>query len=283
MSMSSADNQPVISHQTTAQNEVVENVLSRYQQNELFIPQYQRDADQWDEIKKSLFIESILNRLTVPAFYVAASEDNPDVSEVVDGQQRLTTLNAFYTGRFTLNTNAECPYYGPSAHYAGKRFVDLAETWQKVFRRYNLTLVSLPPGMELSLRLEIFRRINEGGTPLSGQDIRLGYYSESQAVRFLQAAGIFDATREGAKRIIQDVGYPWPWSNYPNEADQWTQWWQDTKTVLGQTPAEMFLWFLISRYRDKVAAILSNASNLAANLKLTFRGNTEEVLDIFCA
>jgi hypothetical protein len=137
--------------------------------------------------------------------------------------------------------------------------------------------------MELSLRLKIFRRINEGGTPLSGQDIRLGYYSQSQAVRFIQAAGIFDPTREGAKRIIQDVGYPWPWSNYPNEAAQWTEWWQDTKTALGQTPAEMFLWFLISHYRDKVAAILSNASNLAANLKLTFRGNTEEVLDIFCA
>ena len=65
--MSAADNQPVISHQTTAQNEVVENVLSRFHQKELFIPPYQRDADQWDDVKKSLFIESILNRLTVPA------------------------------------------------------------------------------------------------------------------------------------------------------------------------------------------------------------------------
>ena len=193
----------------------------------------------------------------------------------------MTTLNAFYRGQFTLNTNAECPYYGPSAHYAGKRFEDMAESWQKVFRRYNLTLVSLPPGMELGLRPEIFRRINEGGTPLSGQDIRLGYYSQSQAVRFIQAAGIFDSNREGAKRITQDVGYPWPWFNYSREAAQWTEWWQNTRTVLGQTPAEMVLWFLVSRYRDKVEAILKDGNHMASNLKLTFRGNTEEVLDIF--
>lgn len=91
--MNQADNQPVISQQTVAQNEAVENVLSRFQHKELFVPPYQRDADQWDEDKKSLFIESILNRRTVPAFYLASSEDNAEVAEVVDGQQRLTTLN----------------------------------------------------------------------------------------------------------------------------------------------------------------------------------------------
>lgn len=281
--MSQADNIPVIAYQTVAQNEAVENVLTRFQQRELFIPHYQRDADQWDEIKKSLFIESILNRLTVPAFYLASAEDNAEVSEVVDGQQRLTTLNAFYTGQFEMSPNSECPYYGPSAHYAGKKYDNLADVWQKAFRRYNLTLVSLPPGMELSLRLEIFRRINEGGTPLSGQDIRLGYYSQSEGVRFMQAVGIFDSTRDGAQRIIQDIGYPWPWGNYGLEATEWKNWWSDTKTALGQTPSETFLWFLISRYRDKVEDILNNPGNLASNLKLTFRGNIEEVLDIFCA
>src|SRR5437660_5755509 len=125
--MSSADNQPVISHQTTAQNEVVENVLSRYQQNELFIPQYQRDADQWDDIKKSLFIESVLNRLTVPAFYFAPNEADSQVSDVVDGQQRLTTLLAFFNNEFTLSKSDDCPYYGNSSHYAGKKYDQLAE------------------------------------------------------------------------------------------------------------------------------------------------------------
>ncbi len=100
--MSYPEDQPVVATQTTAQNEAVENVMRRYQEDELFIPPYQRDADQWDKIKKSLFIESVLNRLTVPAFYLASDENNPEVFEIVDGQQRLTTLNDFYTNKFTL-------------------------------------------------------------------------------------------------------------------------------------------------------------------------------------
>jgi uncharacterized protein with ParB-like and HNH nuclease domain len=166
------EDQPVISitNQTTAQNEAVETVMLRYKENELFIPPYQRDADQWDNIKKSLFIESVLNRLTVPAFYLASDENNPEIFEIVDGQQRLTTLNDFYTNKFVLAEIEKCPYYGNSPHYAGKKYEDLSDNWRKAFRRYNLTLVSLPSNMDLSLRLEIFRRINEGGTPLSGQN-----------------------------------------------------------------------------------------------------------------
>lgn len=281
--MSYSEDQPVITSQTLAQNEAVENVMSRYRDRELFIPPYQRDADQWDDTKKSIFIESVLNRLTIPAFYLANNESNPEVFEVVDGQQRLTTLNAFFTNQFTLLGSDECPYYGNSAHYAGKRYKDLAENWQRTFRRYNLTLVSLPPNMELSLRLEIFRRINEGGTPLSGQDIRLSYYSQSEAVRFIQTVGFFDSLREGSKRVIEDVGYPWIWSQYSEASEQWKEWWSGSRTALGQTASEMFLWYLISKYRNRIDEILIARERLATNLKLTFRGNSDEVLDIVYA
>ena len=123
--MNLQDNQPVVTQQTIAQNEAVENVLTRFEVNEIVIPQYQRDADQWDDSKKSLFIESVLNRLTVPAFYFALSQENSDVTEVVDGQQRLTTLVAFFNNDFALSSNDDCPYYGASAHYAGKTYREL--------------------------------------------------------------------------------------------------------------------------------------------------------------
>ena len=280
--MNTPENQPVVTNQTIAQNEAVENVLGRFDKREITIPQYQRDADQWDESKKSLFIESVLNRLTVPAFYFATSEDDPDVFEVVDGQQRLTTLLAFFSKSFTLSESDECPYYGASSHYAGKTYADLADVWQRAFRRYNLTLVTLPADVELSLRLEIFRRINEGGTPLSGQDIRLGYYSQSRCVRFIQAAGIFDPSRQGAQRMIENLGYPWPWTPDVERAAQWKEWWEDSKAAVGQTASEMFLWYLIGRHRDRVVDLLGDQKAIA-ELKLHFRGNTDEVLDIFCA
>ena len=101
---------PIITRQTTAQNEAVETVLTRLEEKEIFIPTYQRDSDEWDEVKKSLFIESILNRLTVPAFYLAPSEEDPDKLEVIDGQQRLTTLLAFYRNKYALLDDEQCPY-----------------------------------------------------------------------------------------------------------------------------------------------------------------------------
>jgi len=281
--MINTSNQPVITQQTIAQNESVRNVLSRFlEEHEIIIPEYQRDADQWDEIKKSIFIESVLNRLTVPAFYFALGEKDTNISEVVDGQQRLTTLAAFFNNTFTLTESNECPYYGDSSHYAGKTYRDLDTKWQNIFRSYNLTLVTLPETVDLSLRLEIFRRINEGGTPLTGQDIRLSYYSQSPCVRFIQAVGIYDPDRSGSERMIKALGYSRPWKEDNTRAEEWKDWWEDSKVAVGQTASEMFLWYLVGEYRDKLDVLRGNGNELE-DLKIRFRGNTDEVLDIICA
>lgn len=203
--MAETNDQPIVGGANTAQNEAVETVLKRLEEGELFVPSYQRDSDEWDDNKKSLFIESILNRLTVPAFYLAPSEGDPDKFEVVDGQQRLTTLASFFGKKYRLQPDDDCPYFGASVQYAGLTYQEIHDSWQKAFRRYNLTLVALPPGMPLNLRLEIFR-----GTPLSGQDIRLSYYSESPTVRFIQLAGIYDKERAGSKRMLRSSNFGWP-------------------------------------------------------------------------
>jgi len=276
---------PVVAGQTTAQNEAVETVLKRLEEEEIFVPSYQRDSDEWDDTKKSLFIESVLNRLTVPAFYLAPAIDAPDRFEVVDGQQRLTTLASFFLGQYRLLADNDCPYFGTSVQYAGLTYNELHETWQKVFRRYNLTLVTLPQGMPLNLRLEIFRRINEGGTPLSGQDIRLSYYSESPTVRFIQLVGIYDKDRTGAERMLANSApsYTWPWAVDHNAAQAWKRWWINTKTVTGQTPSEMFTWYIVVKARAALDTVLANKNHLTKNLTMPFRNSTEEVLDILCA
>ncbi|MGL4423035.1 MAG: GmrSD restriction endonuclease domain-containing protein, partial [Gemmataceae bacterium] len=201
---------------------------------------------------------------------------------VVDGQQRLTTLAAFFDNKFTLSQSDECPYYGSSSHYAGKNYANLDTIWQSAFRRYNLTLVTLPETVDLSLRLEIFRRINEGGMPLTGQDIRLSYYSQSECVRFIQAVGIFDSSRPGSQRMIAVLGSEWPWATLADGAEEWKSWWEDTKGAVGQTASEMFLWYLVGQHGQTVDDLLRDDQALA-KLKIRFRGNTEEVLDIVCA
>ncbi|WP_052507233.1 DUF262 domain-containing protein [Desulfonatronovibrio magnus] len=277
--------EPMTKSQTVAQNERLDNVLTRIKEKEIIIPDYQRDSDQWDANKKSLFIESILNRLTVPSFYLAASEDDPEVQEIVDGQQRLTTLIDFYDNKFELSQSDKCPYYGSSSHYAGKTFSEnncIEDSWKKIFKSYNITLVNLPSNLDISLRLEIFRRINEGGTPLSAQDIRLSYYSQSERVKFIQAVGIFDKERNAAKRILSRLNCKWPWEPYKEAAELWQSWWSGRKLSIGQKASEMFLWYLISEYQNKMQDLIKDINSIR-KLRLNYRGNSDDVLNIFCA
>ena len=62
--------------------------------NGLSSPDYQRDAEQWDLRKESLFIESLLNNLTTPALFFLEDQDTGSI-EVIDGQQRLNTIRKY--------------------------------------------------------------------------------------------------------------------------------------------------------------------------------------------
>ena len=66
---------PVVKDKTRTQSESVETIVSRMRNKEVFIPDYQRDSDQWNSRKKSLFIESLLNNLTIPAFFFCENDN----------------------------------------------------------------------------------------------------------------------------------------------------------------------------------------------------------------
>src|ERR1700730_18691109 len=114
---------PLVTDRTRAQSENIETVVGRLRNERILIPDYQRDAEQWDERKESLFIESILNNLTIPAFFFSQIEDQK--IEVVDGQQRLTTILKYADNKFSLSDSDSMVYLTPqSVHYRGKLFHD---------------------------------------------------------------------------------------------------------------------------------------------------------------
>ena len=115
--------------------------------------------------------------------------------EVVDGQQRLSTIWKFYKNDLIMSASHKVSYIAPlSILYSGKKIKDLDKKLQRIFLSYPLTIIYLPKDLKLETKLEIFRRINEGGTPLSGQDIRLAYYSESKSVTLIRLVGIHKNT-----------------------------------------------------------------------------------------
>jgi hypothetical protein len=129
-------------------------------------------------------------------------ENGVEKNDVIDGQQRLTTLSEFYRNRLRLVGSKDAPYLSPnSIHYAGKIFDELPEPYQQAFRRYRLTIIKL---RDLGhMRLEIFRRINQGGTPLSGQDNPARLLRRKIAVAGIHTGcGVYDQERPASKRLV---------------------------------------------------------------------------------
>lgn len=281
------DVKPLIPESSTSESSRVDSVLNDLADNLIQIPDYQRDSDQWAEETKSLLIESVINNLSIPAFFfeVAVDDTGMERNQVIDGQQRLTTLHDFYRERFRLVGSQDAPYISPnSVHYAGKTFSELPHVYRRCFLQYRLSIIKL---RDLKgMRLEVFRRINQGGTPLSGQDIRLAYYGErSPSLAFIRLVGVYDENRQASQRFLDTArskfGLTFPWTDEVAR-DAWQDTWQDKDLARGQTASEMFLWSLVAAQHGQVDDILKNADALR-KINVRFNKGIDEALDAYCA
>jgi len=277
---------PLIPESSTSESTTVQVVLNDLEDGTLVIPDYQRDSDQWDKTTKSLFVESVINNLSVPAFFFEVTVDEGvEKNDVIDGQQRITTLSEFYKNKFQMVDSDNAPYLSPhSVHYAKKTFDELPLAYQKAFKKYRLAVIKLRSLGDM--RLEIFRRINQGGTPLSGQDIRLAYYGrESPSLALIRLAGVYDPEKPAAKRFkecaLRDFGTEYPWKSIAARRI-WKSWWAEKAIAKGQTASEAFLWAFISTQVEKLDNILQNKSALQ-NLNCRFNGSIDAALDACCA
>ncbi|KAA6327937.1 hypothetical protein EZS27_023114 [termite gut metagenome] len=133
-------------------------------------PDFQRNFV-WNSIQKSRLIESILLRIPLPMFYF--SEDEEGKISVIDGLQRLTTINDFMNNKFPLRgleylgSTCKDRYYRDDND---KKGLDA-----KYSRWFNMTQISgnvIDPTSPLKVKYDIFKRINTGGKPLNNQEIR---------------------------------------------------------------------------------------------------------------
>lgn len=277
---------PRVKGATTAQSPNVESLMNQLDDGTYYVPDYQRDSSQWDTSKKSLFIDSLINNLTIPPLIVYPETDaNTGVEkfQIVDGQQRLTTIRDFIKGSFALGPEADVEYSdNVGALIQGRRFSELAEAIQKCIKRYVVNIIILPKDLELSLRLEIFRRINEAGVPLSPHDLRLAVFGQSDRVYFIRLAGVFDPEREGASRMIkaarEKYGVDYPWA----DSSAWKDWWIDSAQAAGQAPSQMFLYYVISRDLANVGALLESYK-VQEQLGVRYDRTTISVLDLYVA
>lgn len=135
-------------------------------QNEIFIPNYQR-LFVWDAKQQSKFIESLMLGLPIPYIFTA---DNEGRMEVVDGSQRIRTLDAFLSNKLELRGLKKL------SKLNGFRFAQLSQARQRKFNKKTIRIIDLTDKANYDVRKDMFERINTTPVVLSDMEIRKGVY-----------------------------------------------------------------------------------------------------------
>jgi hypothetical protein len=144
----------------------VDLLMRRLESHELDVaPDFQRHAGVWKDGAQSKLIESLLIRIPLPAFYFDGA--NEDRLIVVDGIQRLTALRRFLNEKTLRLTNLEY-----LTDLAGKSADELPRPLVRRLEETMLTVYVIEKGTPEAAKLNIFKRLNTGGEPLTPQEIR---------------------------------------------------------------------------------------------------------------
>ncbi len=126
-------------------------------------PEYQRDSV-WKKEQKVYLIDTILKGYDIPKLYILKLKD--DTYDVVDGQQRIRTLNEFIEDEFSLSAS----WY--EGEYSGRKFSQLPPKVRGSIDEFELHIVELTGDRWTDEVIrDIFLRLQKG-TPLNPAEKR---------------------------------------------------------------------------------------------------------------
>lgn len=165
----------------------VDSLVNRLKSGDIRIPTFDpevNDADAnivgfqrgfvWSKTQSDRFIESLLLGFPVPGIFLVQGSE--DIYLVLDGQQRLRTLQAFYKGTLREKTFR---LQSVQTHFQGLTYETLAADAR---RRLDNSIIHATvvkqdqPSDDQSGIYMVFERLNTGGTLLQPQEIRVALF-----------------------------------------------------------------------------------------------------------
>lgn len=163
----------------------VEGLVKRLNRGDIKLPRFQRGFV-WSTVEQSRFIESLILGLPVPNIFLALDRVTKNLN-IIDGQQRLKTLQRYLGGEFAISNSKKihedlrgCYYNRDVAKGEKSKILEAAD--ERTLSDSILHSIVIKPdpssdspeyGQEYNNAVvQIFRRLNTSGKALQPQEVR---------------------------------------------------------------------------------------------------------------
>jgi uncharacterized protein with ParB-like and HNH nuclease domain len=174
-------------------------------------PGFQRRAA-WDDTRKSRLIESIIVNMPVPNIVLAENKEHRGRFIVIDGKQRLLSINEFLKGTYTLRG------LDMRSDLNGRAYSQLPDADKEFLDNSTIRATVIKNWQDENFLWATFYRLNSGSLPLSPQELRKaliggkllesieGYLITSQAFHGL-FGGQLDKRMRDSELVLRFIAY----------------------------------------------------------------------------
>ena len=142
--------------------------INEYIKNKhIVIPKFQRGYV-WNRAQASRLIESLIIQCPIPVVFLSQNSD--ETLSVIDGNQRLNSINLFLEEDFSLQGLTAYP------ELDGFKFLELDPRFQRHIKNRTIRCIVILKDTHPQIKFDVFERLNTGSVKLNAQELRHGIH-----------------------------------------------------------------------------------------------------------
>ncbi len=146
----------------------VSTVNTYINEEHIIIPEFQRGYV-WNRSQASRLIESLIIQCPIPVVFLSQNTD--ESLSVIDGNQRLSSINLFLADKFPLQGLTAYP------ELDGFTFSELDPRFRRHIQNRTIRCIVILKDTHPQIKFDVFERLNTGSVKLNAQELRHGIHS----------------------------------------------------------------------------------------------------------